>query len=84
MLDEAAMRGVPVVGARRGGIPEYVPETCHPLLFDPDRAGDLGAALQRFQADPTAFAVSPPSGRTWADHLAQVVSAYRDAIAGEP
>jgi glycosyltransferase involved in cell wall biosynthesis len=82
VLDEAAVRRVPVVGARRGGIPEYVPEPCHPLLFDPDRAGDLGAALRRFQAAPAVFAVAPPSGRTWADHLAQVVGAYGDAIAG--
>jgi glycosyltransferase involved in cell wall biosynthesis len=83
VLDEASVRRVPIVGARRGGIPEYVPDACHPLLFDPDASGDLAAALRRFAADPAAFAVEPPSGRTWSDHLELLLDAYGDAI-GRP
>jgi glycosyltransferase involved in cell wall biosynthesis len=83
VLDEAAVRGVPIVGSRRGGIPEYVPEPCLPLLFDPDRAGELAAVLHRFGDDPTRYAVEPPSGRTWADHLAQILDTYRAAV-GRP
>ncbi|MFL6206831.1 MAG: glycosyltransferase [Acidimicrobiales bacterium] len=80
VLDEAAVRGVPIIGARRGGIPEYVPAPCQPLLFDPDRPADLGASLQRFASDPDRFVVEPPVDRTWSDHVSQILAAYGDAV----
>lgn len=42
---EAMAAGLPVVGARRGGIPEVVVDGTTGLLFDPDTAGDLARAL---------------------------------------
>jgi glycosyltransferase involved in cell wall biosynthesis len=81
VLDEAAVRRVPVIGARRGGIPEYVPASCQPLLFDPSSPGDLVAAVGRFRADPEAHTVEPPVGRTWEDHVQSVVATYEDAVA---
>jgi glycosyltransferase involved in cell wall biosynthesis len=41
---EAFGRGVPVIGAARGGIPELVPPECG-WLFDPDAPGALAARL---------------------------------------
>lgn len=81
VIDEATVRRVPVIGSRRGGIPEYVPDVCRSLLFDPDRPGDLAAAIGRFVAEPGAFAVEPPVGRDWSDHLEQILAVYEDAIA---
>ena len=42
---EAMAAGLPVVGARRGGIPDIVQDGETGLLFDPDAPGDLSRAL---------------------------------------
>jgi glycosyltransferase involved in cell wall biosynthesis len=81
VIDEAAVRGVPVIASLRGGIPEYVPASCQPLLFDPDQPGDLASALRRFAADRSAYAVAAPTGRRWADHVDRIVAIYGEAIA---
>jgi glycogen synthase len=78
VVNEAAARGVPVVGSAIGGIPELVPEPCRELLFRPGDAGDLAAKLARFLADPGRYAFEPPAWG-WDDHLAAVRTAYADA-----
>jgi glycosyltransferase involved in cell wall biosynthesis len=78
VVNEAAARGVPVIGSAIGGIPELVPEPCRELLFRPGDAGDLAAKLTRFLADPGRYAFEPPAWG-WDDHLAAVRTAYADA-----
>jgi glycosyltransferase involved in cell wall biosynthesis len=43
---EAAAHGVPVLGSRRGGIPEFITEETG-WIFDPDRPAELREALRR-------------------------------------
>ena len=49
---EALAFGKPVIGSRRGGIPEMIREGENGLLFEPDAPGELVAALRRLAADP--------------------------------
>jgi glycosyltransferase involved in cell wall biosynthesis len=48
VIHEAFMAGVPVVGARMGGIPDLVEHEVSGLLYDARSADDLAAALRRF------------------------------------
>ena len=49
---EAMERGLPIVGARVGGIPELVEHEQTGLLFNPDCKNDLADSLARLTADP--------------------------------
>ena len=49
---EALAFGRPVIGSRRGGIPEMIREDENGLLFEPDRPGELLAALLLLAGDP--------------------------------
>jgi glycosyltransferase involved in cell wall biosynthesis len=77
---EAAARGVPVIGAASGGIPEYVAPSSQRWLFRPGAVDDLRRVL-------CTFATSPPQTTTdrtdhlptWPTHVDQVVEAYRQA-----
>ncbi|HVT66055.1 MAG TPA: glycosyltransferase family 4 protein [Mycobacteriales bacterium] len=82
---EARAHGLPVIGARIGGIPDIVAARCAPLLVQPGSASDLRAALERFIAAPEIY--SPPAdgpperiGRTWRDHADDVSGFYEEAI----
>jgi glycosyltransferase involved in cell wall biosynthesis len=81
VIDEAAVRGVPVIASRRGGIPEYVPPGCHPLLFEPDEPDALVSAVQRFASEPAAYPSTAPTGHTWPVHTERVLEVYRRAVA---
>jgi glycosyltransferase involved in cell wall biosynthesis len=48
---ESLVHGRPVLGSRRGGIPEMLADGETGLLFDPETEGDLASALQRFADD---------------------------------
>lgn len=48
---EALGLGVPVIGARRGGIPEVVRHEVNGLLFEPGEAGALERCLSRLRDD---------------------------------
>lgn len=48
---EALAFGKPVIGSRRGGIPEMLREGESGLLFEPDAPGELVAALRRLAGD---------------------------------
>jgi glycosyltransferase involved in cell wall biosynthesis len=52
VVHEAFMGGVPVVGARVGGIPELVAHGRHGLLYDAYSSADLRRALSQFLDDP--------------------------------
>lgn len=87
VLNEAAARGIPVIGARIGGIPEFIAADDQDLLFP---SGDVGALRSRLQA----FLDRPRSGRRtgaasggWPGHLRDIIEAYDDARAtraGQP
>src|SRR5205807_7902102 len=49
---EALANGVPVVQPRHGSFPELIEATGGGLLFQPDDAADLAAALRRLADDP--------------------------------
>ncbi len=56
VIHEALMAGVPVVGARIGGIPELVDHERNGLLYNPSSADALAAALGRLVNDPALVA----------------------------
>lgn len=49
---EAYVHGVPVIGSRRGGIPELIEEGKTGFLFDPDRPEELVKAMNTFIQKP--------------------------------
>ncbi len=50
---EAFAHGVPVIGSRRGGIPELIDEMRTGILFDPDDADSLQRAINRILLEPS-------------------------------
>ena len=51
VIHEAFMRGVPIVGARVGGIPELVQDGTNGLLYEPFSVESLRSSLQRLVDD---------------------------------
>jgi glycosyltransferase involved in cell wall biosynthesis len=51
---EAMAAGLPVIGARRGGIPDIVRDGETGLLFDPDEDGDLVRSVETLMTDEPA------------------------------
>jgi glycosyltransferase involved in cell wall biosynthesis len=51
-IQEAHLAGVPVIGSRIGGIPEFVHHEVNGLLFQPRNVEDLRAQMQRLLAEP--------------------------------
>ena len=51
VIHEALMAGVPIVGARIGGIPDLVADGHSGLLFDPDSPNELTSALHALATD---------------------------------
>jgi len=49
---EACAHGVPVIGSKRGGIPELVEEPYTGFLFDPSCSGDLTLKMWQFIENP--------------------------------
>jgi len=80
VVNEARSRDLPVIAARIGGLPELVPDTCRPLLFEPGDASDLVASIRMFAADTDRFPPGPdPAVAGWAEHVERIVEAYADA-----
>ena len=79
---EARARRLPVIGARIGGIPEFVAVESQPLLFRAGDPIDLFRVLAELVADPGAYVGSAGSAvTTWPEHLDAVLEAYSDARA---
>lgn len=51
VVAEALAFGMPVIGSRRGGIPEMIRHRVNGLLFEPDVPGDLKSALIAIHED---------------------------------
>jgi glycogen synthase len=82
VVNEARARGLAVVGARVGGIPELVAPASEPLLFPPGDARALADRLRAVAAEPERFAAPGEAAPLdWPGHLAGVTRAYADARA---
>lgn len=80
VVNEARARGIPVIGAQIGGIPELVAPECTPLLFPSGDVGVLADRLRTFAAAPARFRPEPAAASTdWPAHLEGVLTAYEDA-----
>jgi len=80
VVHEALGYGLPVIGARIGGLPEIVDPACRPLLFRSGDAANLTAALRAFVAYPGAYVPSRSFGLTWEIHVGAILDAYKRAI----
>jgi glycosyltransferase involved in cell wall biosynthesis len=84
VIHEAFMAGVPVVGARIGGIADLIEHGRNGLLYDPRSAADLAAALETLIRDRSLVAAlasqAPPvksiadDARDWRSIYAALVS----------
>jgi glycosyltransferase involved in cell wall biosynthesis len=74
VIHEALMAGIPIVGARLGGIPDLVADGRSGLLFDPAVPGELTSALRGLIDDPTRVEALADGAR-----MAQVKSIAQDA-----
>lgn len=79
VVREAAARGIPVIASDIGGLPEYVPSSCRPLLFPAGDVGALTERMRRFADDPAAFRVDPDEVPDWSHHLDAMLDIYRSA-----
>lgn len=91
VVAEALAFGRPVIGARRGGIPEMIKHGENGLLFEPDNNGELESALRELEGDRSRrermARFAEASGRRFLDHEAWVskyVSLYAKVIANAP
>jgi glycosyltransferase involved in cell wall biosynthesis len=84
---EAFAAGVPVIGARRGGIAELVDEGINGLLFAPESSQSLAATLNQVVNDPALIdrlrrGVLPP--RTTDDVAIDMAKLYRNLLGISP
>jgi glycosyltransferase involved in cell wall biosynthesis len=77
VINEAKARGLPVLGARAGGIPEYVPVASQPLLYPSGDADALVESMRAVADDRKRYAPVPSDlDHDWDDHLVRIVDAY--------
>ena len=85
---ESLLFGVPVIGARRGGIPEMVVDRRNGLLYDPDEPGALATCIREMAVGAGLLRAYGEQARTGSDHFAdmgRVISehlAVYDEVAG--
>jgi glycosyltransferase involved in cell wall biosynthesis len=76
--------GIPVVGSRLGGIPQWLEDGVNGLLFSPDDPADLVATLRRFVDEPGLVAAFQRRIRPWktfSSHLDEMIGVYGDLLA---
>ena len=87
VIHEAFMAGIPVVGARIGGIADLVDDGRTGLLYDPASSAELEAALRHLLEHPEhlrALAVPHPTNppiKSIADDAREWEAAYTDVLA---
>lgn len=79
--------GAPVLGARAGGIPDFVRDGVNGLLFRGNDRNDLARRLAEVLADPPLVdrlrrGVRPPKGMD--EHASEVVEVYRSLVSSGP
>ena len=76
-VNEAVARGLPVIAAASGGLPEYVPEPCRPLLTPPGDPVALARSMTAFATDPVSFRPGRPDAtRSWPAHIDDIIGTY--------
>lgn len=86
VVSEAIQSGVPVIGSRRGGIPELIREGVDGVLFEPTARGEFAATLLRSIENGLVSAETPHFLRWSTHHLTTEMMAdkyenvYRDVI----
>jgi glycosyltransferase involved in cell wall biosynthesis len=84
---ESFAHGVPVIAARRGGLPEIVEEGKTGWTFDPDDEGSLRRCIKRVRAAPDRLVEAGKSARARARdfsldrHVRQYASVYEETCA---
>jgi len=87
VISEAYAYGVPVIGSRRGGIPELIEEDSTGSLFDPDSPDELMQKMQRYVAEPAILRDMRSACLRRAESLLpekiveQYLGVYADAVA---
>ncbi|MGZ4689811.1 MAG: glycosyltransferase family 4 protein [Acidimicrobiia bacterium] len=85
VVNEARGRGIPVIGAAIGGIPELIAPECHPLLFPPADVDALARRLEAFAASPARYRPTPAAAPIdWSGHVEAVLAAYAEARPAVP
>jgi len=84
VLAEALVAGVPVVGARSGGIPDLLTDPDAGALFAPDDPVSLADAIAKVAGDPRYLAGARRAGHVLAEWLspAAVAARFEDIYAG--
>lgn len=84
----ALWAGTPVIAARTGGVPEFVPEGIAGWLFTPGHSEELAARLRWLFAHQAEAAAVRPRARAWArgqfdphQHVARLAQIYAGAMA---
>ncbi len=87
VVAEAVARGIPVVAARVGGIPEAIAGSTAAILTPPNDPVALRAVLRRWWEEPPRRAVlkadavrSRTATRTWAESAGITAAALRDVL----
>jgi glycosyltransferase involved in cell wall biosynthesis len=87
VIQEALIRGIPVVASRIGGIPEVVNDGINGLLFRPGDADDLRSKL-RLLIDSPELRMEIVGYRTPVkriqDHAAEIGDIYKELVADSP
>jgi glycosyltransferase involved in cell wall biosynthesis len=84
VIQEAFMHGVPVIGARIGGIPEFVHDGVNGRLYQPDSPADLGTALREVIHEPSmldSWRSALPPVKSMDTDAAEWDAIYRDVVA---
>jgi glycosyltransferase involved in cell wall biosynthesis len=84
VIHEAFMAGVPVVGARIGGIANLVVDGVNGFLYEPTSPTDLANVLQTLVASPTLvrdLAERVPEVTSMADHACDWERRYAEVLA---
>ncbi|WP_136514980.1 glycosyltransferase [Geomonas edaphica] len=83
LLELMALR-LPIIGAKIGGIPDFVEEGVNGFLYRYDSLAELVACLKRCAADPTLIAemrgrlASPHSFNRYVEHLQEIYRLLRE------
>jgi glycosyltransferase involved in cell wall biosynthesis len=84
VIHEAFMAGVPVVGARNGGIVDLIDDNRNGILYDATDVGALAGALERLIDDPSMLdrmARHIPAVKSIGQDAGEVEAIYRDLLA---
>lgn len=73
VVPEAFAYGIPVIGSRRGGIPEMVQNGVNGFLFEPDHAEELAGIIKQLAGNPDEIERMKPLALTTAAPFMNVI-----------